>query len=245
MGMIRLLLAVLYLVLYLVLSMPYALILWLIGKKDPAFADRASYRFVSWGFGCEWAITGSSLQVEGTEKIPSDRSVLFIANHRSIFDIILLCKVIPGPMGIIAKDTMKKVPLLNVWMNMLHCKYLDRKDVKQGLKVILSAIDEVKSGQSMLIFPEGTRNKTDEPLLEFHAGSFKIATKAGAPVVPVTITGTRDIFEAHKPFIRPSSVTVTFSDPVETAGMDREALKNLPETVRDTILQVYQAKTNG
>ncbi|MBO5999943.1 MAG: 1-acyl-sn-glycerol-3-phosphate acyltransferase [Lachnospiraceae bacterium] len=243
MSVIRLILAAGFLVLFLVLSMPYAFILWLVGKKDPAKSLKASYRLVSWGFGVIWKITGSKTTVEGIEKIPLDRAVVFTANHRSIFDIVLLVSLIPVPTGVIAKKSMKKAPLLNIWMNMLHCKYLDRNDIREGLQVILSAIEEVKNGVSILIFPEGTRNKTDEPILDFHAGSFKAATKPGAPVIPVTLTGTRDVFETHMPFLKPSVVTVTFGDPVETGELDRNGIKELPDRVRDEIRETYIRKT--
>ena len=244
MGVIRMVLAAGFLVLFLVLSMPYAFILWLVGKKNPEKSLKASYRLVSWGFGVIWKITGSPTTVEGIEKIPTDRAVGFTANHRSIFDIVLLVSLVPVPMGIIAKKSMRRAPLLNVWMNMLHCKYLDRSDIKEGLQVILSAIDEVKNGVSILVFPEGTRNKTDEPLLDFHAGSFKAATRPGAPVIPVTLTGTRQVFETHMPFVRPSVVTVTFGDPVETAELDRQGIKELPDRVRNEIMETYIRKTD-
>ena len=83
-------------------------------------------------------------------------------------------------MGFFAKKEMEKVPLLSTWMKRLHCLFLDRNDLKQGLKTILTAIEKVKSGISICIFPEGTRNKNEDELdmLPFHEGSFKIAAKA-------------------------------------------------------------------
>lgn len=85
---------------------------------------------------------------------------------------------------------------------------LDRSNIKEGLKTILTGIEKVKGGISMWIFPEGTRNKSEDPadLMEFHEGSLKIAEKSGCPVVPVAITGTDDVFERHMPWIRKSHV---------------------------------------
>ena len=110
---------------------------------------------------------------------------------------------------------MEKIPLLRDWMRNVNCLFLDRKDIKAGLKTILEGIEKVKGGSSMWIFPEGTRCKAEDPteLLNFKEGSLKIAEKSGCPVVPVAITGTAEILEQHFPFIRPSHVTIEFGEP--------------------------------
>ena len=92
----------------------------------------------------------------------------------------------PRPTGYVAKREMLRYPLRNVWMYFLHCLFLDRSDLKKGLKTILEGVEKVKSGISICIFPEGTRNDTDQDFLPFHEGSFKIAEKATAPIVPIT-----------------------------------------------------------
>jgi 1-acyl-sn-glycerol-3-phosphate acyltransferase len=79
--------------------------------------------------------------------------------------------------------------------------FLDRKDTKQGLKIILKAIDYVKEGISIFVFPEGTRSK-DGKMIPFKAGAFKISTKTGCPIIPVVLSGTADIFENHLPKIK-------------------------------------------
>ena len=103
----------------------------------------------------------------------------YIGNHRSYFDIVLSYSRCPIRTGYIAKKEMERYPLLSNWMRYLHCLFLDRKDIKQGLKTILTAIEKIKSGISICIFPEGTRNKNKDELelLPFHEGSFKIASK--------------------------------------------------------------------
>ena len=97
---------------------------------------------------------------------------------------------------------MKKVPIFNMWMERLHCMFLDRDDVRQGLQVILTAIDLIKSGISVTVFPEGTRNKENDTMLPFKEGSFKIAQKTKCPIVPMAITNSSAIFEDHFPFIK-------------------------------------------
>ena len=124
-------------------------------------------------------------------------------------------------------------------MEEIHCLFLDREDPRQGLKTILAAIENVKSGISMFIFPEGTRSKVEGEFLPFHAGSFKIATKAKVPVVPVTLVGMGDIFEDHYPRLKRAPVVIEFGEPIETADMDRNAQKELPDKVRDLMMETY------
>jgi 1-acyl-sn-glycerol-3-phosphate acyltransferase len=101
--------------------------------------------------------------------------VLYIGNHRSFFDVPLTYPRCPIRTGYIAKKEMEKVPLLSTWMKRLHCLFLDRNDLKQGLKTILTAIEKVKSGISICIFPEGTRNKNEDELDMLH--SMRAASK--------------------------------------------------------------------
>ena len=124
-------------------------------------------------------------------------------------------------------------------MEEIHCLFLDREDPRQGLKTILTAIDYVKDGISMFIFPEGTRCKVEGTFLPFHAGSFKIATKAKVPVIPVTIVGMGDVFEDHFPRPKRATVVIEFGEPIETADMDRNAQKELPDRVKAIIEETY------
>ncbi len=212
--MIRLILVLLIAILYLVIGCIPAFILWLIGKKNPDLKDRISRRMIQWIFGVLLFVSGTKVKAEGLENIPKDRAVLYVGNHRSYFDIITSYRLLPGITGYVAKKEMAKVPLLRLWMRYIHCLFLDRSNVKEGLKTILAGVDELKNGHSIWIFPEGTRNRGEEgSMLEFKEGSLKIAEKGGCPVVPVAITGTADIFEKHLPFIRPSHVTIEFGRP--------------------------------
>jgi 1-acyl-sn-glycerol-3-phosphate acyltransferase len=114
-------------------------------------------------------------------------------------------------------------------MKRVHCLFLDRKDLKRGLKTILDAIEKVKNGISIVIFPEGTRNRQSDPtsLLPFRDGSFKIAQKAGCPIVPIAIIGTEKAFENHIPWIRSAEVTVVFGDPIDINELPPENRKKI------------------
>lgn len=176
----RTILVVLYVFLFLLLGLPVLGIEWIISKFNKQAADISQLRIVQWGFRCVSFLSGIRLTVKGEENVPTDQAVLYIGNHRSFFDIVVTYARCPGLTGYISKDGVNKVPVLGIWMRRLYCLFLDRKDLKQGLKVILSAIDQVKSGISICIFPEGTRNKDAEhpdTLLPFKEGSFKIAQK--------------------------------------------------------------------
>ena len=177
--------------------------------------------------------------IEKARNIPEDHPVLFVGNHRSIFDIILAGSLIKYPVGFVAKKELQGTPITLI-MEEIHCLFLDREDPRQGLKTILTAIDYVKSGISMFIFPEGTRCKVEGTFLPFHAGSFKIATKAKVPIVPVTIVGMGDVFEDHYPRLKWAPVVIEFGKPIETADMDRNAQKDLPDKVKALMEETYK-----
>ena len=200
--MIRLILVLLIAILYLVIGCIPAFILWLIGKKNSDLKDRISRRMIQWIFGVLLFVSGTKVKAEGLENIPKDRAVLYVGNHRSYFDIITSYRLLPGITGYVAKKEMEKIPLLRLWMGYIHCLFLDRSNVKEGLKTILAGVDELKNGHSIWIFPEGTRNRGEEgSMLEFKEGSLKMADKAGCPVVPVAIAHSADVLENHFPFI--------------------------------------------
>lgn len=193
----RTIIVVIYVFLFLILGLPVLGIEWIIAKFDKHAADISQLRIVQWGLRCVSFLAGVHLTVEGKEHVPTDQAVLYIGNHRSIFDIVITYAQCPNLTGYISKDGVNKVPLLGIWMRRLYCLFLDRKDLKQGLKTILTAIDQVKSGISICIFPEGTRNRDPgedtTTLLPFKDGSFKIAQKTGCPIIRWHLPG-RQIF---------------------------------------------------
>ena len=101
----------------------------------------------------------------------------------------------------VSKKEIAKVPGLRIWMKFINCVFLDRENPREGIKAILKGIENIKSGISMFISPEGTRN-SGEGLLEFKPGSLKMAEKTGCPIVPVAITNADKVFEDHLPWIQ-------------------------------------------
>jgi len=139
----------------------------------------------------------------------------------------------------VAKKEMAKIPLLSQWMKNIHCLFLDRENVKDGLKTILQAIANVKDGKSVWICPEGTRNH-GEDMLPFREGSFKIAEKSECPVIPAAFSHTDDIFENHLPFIRRTHVTIQFGVPTEVSGLTKEEKRVLGRQVQEEIMTLLQ-----
>lgn len=237
--MIRLIFAVLYVVLYLILSLPVLFVEWIIGKFRPDWKDKSSRAIVAWGFRCVKWIAGTKLVVKGMENLPKEGAVLYVGNHRSFFDIVLSMPLFPGVTGYVSKIENKKVPILPLWMKNIHCHFLDRKDIKQGLKTILACVDEVKNGISICIFPEGTRNKVNDTFLPFRDGSFKIAEKGHVPVVPMVIVNSADILEDHFPFIKKTQVILSFEKPISMDDLTKEEKKNVGAYFSDLMLRRY------
>lgn len=248
--MIRLILVAVFLVLFLVLGIPLLLIEWVIGKFNQRAKDISSLRIVQWAFKVILFLAGTKVVIKGEENVPKNEPVLYVGNHRSYFDIVITYSRVPDLTGYIAKKEMLRWPLLVNWMKNLHCLFLDRRDVKQGLKTILTAIDKVKAGISICIFPEGTRNRVNDTFMEFHEGSFKVASKSGCAVIPMAIYNSAAIFEDHIPWIRKTTVIVEYGKPFYIKDLPRETQKRVGAYSRDLIMENYfrlkeEAKENG
>ncbi|MFP3156167.1 1-acyl-sn-glycerol-3-phosphate acyltransferase [Lachnospiraceae bacterium ZAX-1] len=238
--MIRMILSLLFLILFLIFSIPILLVEWLIGKFNKRAADISSLRIVQWAFkGVIW-FSGVKLTVIGDENIPQGEAVLYVPNHESYFDIILTYARCKGLTGYVAKDSMAHVPLLSIWMKRLYCLFLNRDNLKEGLKTILLGIDYVKNGISICIFPEGTRNKKHGELLPFKEGSLKIAEKTGCAIVPIAITNSAEILENHLPKIKPCHVIIQYGKPIYPKELEKEQRKFLGGYTRNIIIDMLK-----
>lgn len=238
--MIRLIVVAVLLTGFLVLGFPLLAAQNSLGLKDPHARDVESLKIVQFMFRLILRLSGVTVTVKGKENIPEDRAVLYVGNHRSYFDILVGYTTVPGLMGFVAKKEMLKIPLLRSWMKNVNCLFLDRQNIKEGLKTILEGIEKVKNGVSIWIFPEGTRNRNEDvrELLPFKEGSLKIAEKSGCPVVPVAMVGTAEVFEKHFPFIRPSHVTVYYGKPFCVKELETEQRKHAGAYTRERIVEM-------
>lgn len=238
--MIRFVCIVIFLALYLTLTIPVLAVEWIIGKFNPYARDISSLRIVQWAFRLIMKMAGVKATVIGEENVP-DEPVLYIGNHRSYFDILLTYSRCRRLTGYVAKKEMERYLTLTTWMKRLHCLFLDRSNPKEGLKTILEAIEDIKNGISICIFPEGTRNKGEElTMLPFKDGAFKIATKTGCAIIPVSMNNTAEIFESHMPWVKKTHVVIEYGKPIYPDQLDKETKKHIGDYVHNIIQETIK-----
>lgn len=207
------------------------------GEKALAAGDMETVRAITDKHVPHWCgrllkLSGSHITVEGRENIPGGNCV-FVANHRSLYDIPLMLTCLDGAHGLLAKQESEKLPLINRWMKLLGCVFVQREDARASMKALNAATETVKNGESFVIFPEGTRYKGEEGGIgEYKGGAFRIALKTGTPVVPVVLHGARGTFEDNGYLLVPRDVTVHILPAIDTASLSREEQKALPEKVQ-------------
>jgi 1-acyl-sn-glycerol-3-phosphate acyltransferase len=218
------------------LSLPFILAEALGFKRLPRSA-------LGWltGFWCRVVLKamGTELTVEGVERIPRDGPVVFYPNHQGDLDILLAVAVIPRQIGFIAKKQAAYLPFLNLWMLAMGCVFIDRGNISQGIKAIAKGTERVRDGRAMCVFPEGTRSRGPE-MLPFRNGAFRLAIRAEAAIVPVTIDGAYKVWEEHHR-ICSAAVRVVIHEPIQTAGLSSEERKALPEKVKAVIASALPA----
>ena len=238
--MIRTIIAVILFFAYLLFLAP--LLLWtryLDRKGRIADRDRIVTREVG-----KWArfvirLAGGTVMVHGLENVPRNTPVVFIGNHQSYLDIPILLGFIDVKKAFIAKIELLSIPGLAGWMKLMQCTFLDRKDMRQSVRAMQEAVETVKAGYPLVIFPEGTRSR-GKPVAEFKAGSFKLALKAGVPIIPFTMDGSWRLFE-EKGKIQNSHIRLTIHPPIPTADLSREEAATLPARVRDVVISAMDS----
>jgi 1-acyl-sn-glycerol-3-phosphate acyltransferase len=181
------------------------------------------------------AMNGSSIHISGIRNVPETGGVLFVANHQSNFDIPILIGHVPRDKGFIAKLELLKVPSFRRWMKYIGCIFIDRKDARQSLTAMNGAAEDLKAGHSLVIFPEGTRS-ADGTVGPFKAGSLKLALKAGVPIVPVTISGSKNIMPKGTSLIKSANVNVIISPPLLPDDFKYLDSNQISEKVRNLII---------
>lgn len=228
-----------FLLLVCIASLILAPIAYILKKINIKKSRSFSYKLVRFYCTGILKLAGTKIKVNGAENIP-DGPVLFIGNHSSYLDIPLgFYKIKEKELVFISKIEMKKVPLISTWLSLIGSLYLDRDNIKEGLKTILQGIEELKNGYSVFVFPEGTRSK-DGKLLPFKEGTMKLAEKSGAPIVPVVITNSSTIFEKQAPWVKKAHVTMTFAKPIYTkdlTGDDKKFTARYVQTIMEGILE--------
>lgn len=200
--------------------------------KDEKYTNKERFDFISWVV--SWAIPllfNVKVNAKGLEKLETVEHGVIYANHQSNIDIVALLKAIKKPHGYVAKKELDNIFLLSDSMRLIQCQFMDRTDVRQSVKVISAAAKSVKEGQLMVIFPEGTRMVQAE-IGSFKAGSFKLAQKAKADIIPVTIYNS---YEVAKRWPRRTVIKMEIHDPIPYEAYEALSTNEICEQVEQII----------
>jgi|SRR5208337_683885 len=212
----------------LILGPPVLLYAAISGNSDPV------YRIGTLGARMAVWLAGARLEVHGLDRIPSHRAVVFMANHQSNCDPPALLAVIPRVVVLVKKEFFR-VPILGRAMAAVGFIPVDRRNREQALEAVEKGVQALKTGKPFLVYPEGTRSP-DGRLQHFKKGVFVMAIKAGAPIVPISVSGSNKIMPKGKFVIRPGRVRITFHEPVATEGSGVEDRQLIIDRVRQAIL---------
>lgn len=157
--------------------------------------------------------TGSRVSVEGRENLPPHRNICFISNHQGMFDIPMVLGFVGIPSGFIAKQELFKIPVLSHWMREIPCVFIDRGSARKAIESFQKSAEVIKAGHPMVIFPEGTRSRSDH-MGDFHLGSLKLPVMANATIIPMVIKGSWRIMEVDKK-IHKVNVKMRLLPPIE------------------------------
>lgn len=207
------------------------------GKSDENFDDKKFDEKI-FQMSSKWAnnqlkAAGVTVICEGQENIPEE-TVLFVSNHQGNFDVPVHMVYTNKPKGFIAKKSIEKFPIVNRYMHLMDCLFIDRDNIKDSAKVIIDGVKLLKQGKNLVIFPEGTRSKSSE-LGEFKEGAFKMATRAKVPIVPITVDGTYKIMEDNNNKIVGNVVKIFIHEKVPTDNLTKEEQAALSEKVKNII----------
>jgi 1-acyl-sn-glycerol-3-phosphate acyltransferase len=176
-------------------------------------------------------IASIQLDIHGIENIKSDENYIFVANHSSLFDIPILQATIPNPFRIMYKKELEKVPFFGLVLKKSPYIVIDRDESKNAMESLNQAIAAIKTGTSVLIYPEGTRSK-DGKLQEFKRGAFFMASRAAKPIIPVTIIGTSKILPKGSLEFNEGVIKIIFNPPIEIQNninrlQEKELMSNI------------------
>ena len=177
--------------------------------------------------------SGVTVSVSGLERLDRSRSYVFAANHQSIYDIPIVFTALPYQLRIVAKQSLGRIPFMGWHLHLAGHLLVDRS--RPGAGVVKKMARLVGEQHSLIVFPEGTRS-IDGTIQRFKGGSFALAVEAGLPVVPITICGSRHVMTKGQLMVRPGAVTVAIHEPIETAGVPRDAVREMAERVRAVVV---------
>jgi 1-acyl-sn-glycerol-3-phosphate acyltransferase len=201
------------------------------GGRNQIAVARVWARFLLWG-------SGIKVKVEGLEKIAGDGSYVFASNHLSYMDTPVVLANIPVQFRFLAKSGLFKIPLLGTHLARAGHISVPRDDARAAVKTMTTAAQAIRErGISMLIFPEGGRSQTGE-LDSFKEGAAYIAIRAGVPLVPIALKGTREVLPFGSAHVRSGFVTMRIGDPIPTDQLQLRDRERVTAELRDRIVSL-------
>jgi 1-acyl-sn-glycerol-3-phosphate acyltransferase len=176
--------------------------------------------------------SGVRVAATGLERLDRSRSYVFAANHQSIYDIPILFTSLPFQLRIVAKESLGRIPFMGWHLHMAGHLLVDRS--KPGAGIVKKMARLLGEHHSLIVFPEGTRS-IDGVVQRFKGGSFALAVDAGLPILPITIVGSCRVMTKGEVTVRPRNVSLTIHEPIETAGVQRESVRGLADSVREIV----------
>lgn len=216
-----------------IFTLLYALILGIFGRK---------YSMLCVWINCHYlspfllGVCGIRLKVLGAEKLNKNKTYVFVGNHLSQIDILTTAAALPKPIRFLAKMETKYIPVFGYMVKMLGIR-VDRKSKESREKSYRYMAVALEKGESLFLYPEGTRNRTAEKLKEFKDGAFRVAIMAQVPIAVQTLVGTREVNSPQGLQLYPGQVVVYWSEPIETLGMTLADVPALKERVRNEMLK--------
>lgn len=187
------------------------------------------------------AVTPSKVDVKGLQRIQPDQSYVIVANHLSLYDILVVYATLGVDLRWVMKQELRKVPIIGIASEKLGHVYIDRSNSDAAVKALEDARAKVANGTCIIFFPEGTRSRNGE-MGKFKKGAFKMALDLGLPILPITINGTRSILPSDSVELYPGRAELIVHPPVATANLSEEDLHLLIAETRETILQAREPK---
>lgn len=178
------------------------------------------------------------LQIHGTENIPAENGYMLYGNHQGMFDPLAVAATCDVPLGVVLKKELYNIPFLHQVALCTKSFPMDREDVRQSLTVIRQVTEELKSGRSYLLFPEGTRSRKGNEMLDFHSGSFRCAVKSQCAIVPMALVDCFKVLDQKGS--KPVSVQIHYLTPIAYEEYKDLNTTELAELVRSRI----EAKIN-
>ena len=187
---------------------------------------------------------GARVEIRGAETLRGLRGkpLCVVSNHQGMADIPVIVASMPFSVGFVAKKSLYYFPWVGIMMWALRCVPIDRSSPRSAMKAIERGVVNIRKGYPMMIFPEGTRSRGDK-MGNFKKGSLKLATRADALILPITLDGTYRLLEAQGT-LRPAAVRMTVHSPVSTAGLGREEIGRLLLELESTIASALESEEN-